>query len=76
MAIIFKTLSFLGNIAPHLSPIERDHFDSKYETFWEEFLFIADHGDIPKVRVIITLFIPKSFHKYLGLDKYQGMLQT
>ena len=49
--ISINHIYFSGNIVPKLSPIEEDHFALKYETFWEEFLFIADHGDIPKVRI-------------------------
>ena len=46
---------WLGNISPKLTPLLDGHFDLKYETFWEEFLFIADHADIPKVWIIIVL---------------------
>ena len=52
---IFYNIYYSGNIVPKLTPIEDNHFDLKYETFWEEFLFIADHGEIPKVRL--------TFHK-------------
>ena len=34
---------------PQLQAIEEDHFAMKYKTCWQEFIFVGDHGDIPKV---------------------------
>ena len=28
------------------------HFDRSYNTFWEEHLYLSDHGDAPKVLKI------------------------
>ena len=32
--------------------IQENHFDVKYCTFWEEHIFVSDHGDCPKVCMI------------------------
>ena len=36
----------------NLTEIEEFHFDRKYATHWEEHIYVSDHNDAPKVRIL------------------------
>ena len=49
MKIIKKIEGDLEFVAEKYEVLTDNHFARNYCSFWEEFIFLSDHGDAPKV---------------------------